>query len=311
MAPKAFHRFPKLPIELRLRIWNLTMEPRVIKAKWDNEFTARSVCQFYFLTAGPSPKALHACKESREEAKRKYCFVKSHLPFRDRVIHHHRPWEQKAIWINFDIDTLYFVNFPTTEDFLSYMRRLSKEKIGGANQNIKYIAIPASVLDRLKAPRPGLPNRLLFFYRLVLDQPSLEKIIIMLDNSKFEDEKRPENYSLSRPSFLENGRGGGRWGSKQVRRQMNLLFDEFFINPKVEGQVVESFRKFKDNNPDWALPNFIQLSITKKPKHGYTGDGLPINRIPKKRAAPKPKPVKAVLKTMETVVARVQALKSK
>ncbi len=311
MAPKAFQRFRKLPIELRLRIWNLTMEPRVIKAKWENEVTENDICQFYVLTAGPAPKALHACKESRDEAKRRYCFVKSQLPFTDRMKYHHKAWAQKSIWINFDIDTLYFVNIPASNDFLSYMRRLSKKRTGGRNRNIKYIGFHASILDRLIIPRPGSPSRLSFYYRLVLDQPSLEKIIIMLDNSKFDDDKHPENYSLSRPNFLKNDRGGGRWGSKQVRQQMTLVFNKFFTNPIEECQDVESFKNFKDNNPDRVLPAFIQLSITKKPKHDYGGDGLPLFQIPAKRAVPKPKPGKVFPSHLQTVATKSQASKAK
>ena len=282
------------------------MEPRVIKAKWDNYCSENDNCQVYVLTAGPAPRALHACKESREEAKRKYCFVKSHLPFTDRIKYEHKPWAKNSIWINFDIDTLYFVNFPPTIDFLSYMRRLSKKRIGGADNNIKYIAFQASLLHRLGYPRPGLPNRLPFFYRLVSDHLSIEKIIIMLDNSKFEDEKHPQNYSLSRPSIIgKNSKGGGRWGSKEVRQEMRLLFAKFFTEPKGEGLEIDSFKKFKDKNPDWVLPTFTMLSITKTPKHGYAGDGLPLNQRLKKRVAPS-KPTMVVPNQTTTSAAKGQ-----
>jgi hypothetical protein len=304
MAPKAFHRFRKLPIELRLRIWNLMIEPRVIRAKWDNDVTERDIVQVYILAAGAVPKVLHICKESREEAKRKYCFIKSHLQILDRKTS--IPSSPKSIWANFDIDTLYFVNIPAVVNFLSYMRRLSKKKIGGADKNIKYIAFPACVLDRLR-PFPGMPSNFTNFYRLVVDLPSIKKIIIMLDNSKFEDEKYPEHYSLSRPQPIgKNGKGGGRWGSKEIRDKLSLMFDDFFTNPKGEGNDIEAFKKYKDKHPDWVLPSFTILSITKTPKHDYAGDGLPVDKIPKKRVTARPKKTTKNLMTAKLRPAKPQ-----
>jgi hypothetical protein len=287
------------------------MEPRVIRAKWETDFRHEVIIQAFALAAGPAPRALHACKESREEAKRKYCLVRSHLPFTDQIKARLSD-SAKSIWLNFDIDTLYFVNIPAMPSFLSYLRRLSKKRIGGADRNIKYIAIHACVLDRLLVPRPGIPSKLLYFYRLVVDVPSIQQIIIMLDNSKFEDDKRPENYSLSRPySLPKNSQGGGRWGSKKVRDRMSLMFDNFFTKPQGEGMDIEGFEKYRRDNLEWILPSFAMLSITKTPKHDYAGDGLPVDKIPKKRATPKPKTVNAGPTSTKTSAPKVQASKSR
>jgi hypothetical protein len=268
--------------------------------------------QVYVLAAGPAPRVLHVCKESRKEAKRKYCFVKSHLPLTERLKKQHRPSSPKSIWINFDIDTLYFVNMPAILDFLSYLRRLSKKRIGGADKNIKHIAIHACVLDRLLAPHPVLPSKVLYFYRLVVDVPSIEQIIIMLDNSTFEVDKRPQDFSLSRPYALpKNGKGGGRWGNSQVRHKMSLEFDNFFTKPQREGMDIEGFKKYKKDNPEWVLPNFTMLSITKTPKHGYASNGLPVNQIPKERATLKPKTIKRGPASTKTSAAKVQPPKSR
>jgi hypothetical protein len=296
MAPKNFvNYFNRLPIELRLRIWNLTMEPRLICAKWENHIYHDDIVHDYALTAGPVPSALHVCKESRQEAKRKYCLVKSHLPLTEGM-KARLPFSARSIWINFAIDTLYFVNLCAMPNFISYLRRLSKKRVGGANKNIKYIGIPACVLDRIVVPRAGQPNRLLHFYRLVVEVPSVEKIIIMLDNSRFEDDKNPDHYSLSRPYALsQNGRGGGKWGNSKVRGKMSAMFDDFFTNLKEDGMEIELFKKYTKDNPEWPLPSFTMLSVRKTAKHDYASDGLPTDKIPEKPIPSKPKPPKIVV----------------
>jgi hypothetical protein len=278
MAPKTFYRFRKLPIELRLRIWNLMMEPRVIRAKWENEFNEQEAKQVFVLAAGPAPKVLHVCKESRKEIKRKYCLVKSHLPFIVNM-----SCSPNAVWVNFDIDTLYFVNIPAMPSFLSYMRRLSKKRIGGANKNIKRIAIHANVLDRITNPQSTAPSKLPYLYELAIQQPSIEKIIIMLDNSKFEDDRNPDTFSLATPKPLRKGKiGGGRWGSVRIRSKMDRVFGEFFTKPEGTGKEIEKFKKFKEDHSEWVAPTFMMLSITKTAKHDYAGDGLPIESAMKK-----------------------------
>jgi hypothetical protein len=129
----------------------------------------------------------------------------------------------------------------------------------------------------LSQPISGLPSKLPFLYRLVVEQPSLENIIIMLDNSKFEDDPAPHNFSLSNPVPLGKSHGGGgRWGRLSVRNRLTFLFEEFFTNPGGSGKEIEMYRKFRENNPECVVPSFRMLSITKTPKHGYAFDGLPV-----------------------------------
>jgi hypothetical protein len=271
MAPRTFHPFPKLPIELRLRIWNLTMEPRVIRAKWDNDFDDKDCKQIYVLAAGPVPRALLASKESRDEAKRRYCLVKSRLPFHSRY-----SCEENSIWINLDIDTIYFVNFPATKSFLSWMRRVSNKRTGGAHKSIKHIAIHAGVLDRLKR-LPNLPDKTGFIYQLVAEHPSLTDIAIMLDNSKFEDDPHPHFYTITEAKQLGSSKGGGRWGNRRVRSKMDELFGAFFTQPKATGKEFEMLKEFRENNPEWTEPTFPMMSISKNAKcmAGYSVYSLP------------------------------------
>lgn len=247
------------------------MEPRVIRAKWENNFDDKDFKQMYVLAAGPVPRALLANKESRDEAKRRCCLVKSRLPFSSRY-----SCEQNSIWINLDIDTIYFVNCPATNSFLSWMRRVSNKRTGGAHKNIKHIAIHACVLDRLKRP-PNLPDKTDFFYQLVAEHPSLTDIAIMLDNSKFEDDRRPHFYAITEAKPLGSGKkGGGRWGNHRVRSKMDDLFGAFFTQPKATGKEFEMLKKFRENNPEWTAPTFPMMSISKNAKcmAGYSAYSL-------------------------------------
>ncbi|KAF8848078.1 hypothetical protein BDZ45DRAFT_297478 [Acephala macrosclerotiorum] len=61
-----FTLFPKLTIELRLKIWNEEIpNSRIIEVRWKDEETR-------FVTYASTPSILHACSESREVAKKRY-----------------------------------------------------------------------------------------------------------------------------------------------------------------------------------------------------------------------------------------------
>jgi hypothetical protein len=247
------------------------MEPRVIRAKWENDFNGIYCKQIYLLAAGPVLPALHVNKESRNEAKRKYSLVKSRLPF---VANH--PCDPHSIWVNLDTDTIYFVNFPATATFLSWMRRFTNKRTGGANKNIKHIAIHACVLDRL-TNIPNLPHKTDFIYQLVAEHPTLTDITIMLDNSMFEDDSRPQAFTIvdAKPLGSQN-KGGGRWGNRKVRSKMTALFDTFFTQVRASGRTEwEIYRKFRENNPQWVEPSFPMMTITKSPK-AVAGSSLPV-----------------------------------
>lgn len=47
MAPKSFKNFGKLPLELRLKIWNYSSTPRIVRAKWDNYSDKKYVAVMY------------------------------------------------------------------------------------------------------------------------------------------------------------------------------------------------------------------------------------------------------------------------
>jgi hypothetical protein len=73
----SFTLFPRLPLELRLKIWQTMLPgPRTVniqyKMKYD-EFDGKKVSSFTGWTSfDPVPVALHVCQESREESLKRY-----------------------------------------------------------------------------------------------------------------------------------------------------------------------------------------------------------------------------------------------
>lgn len=104
-----FPQFPKLPQELRLKIWEMaTDEPRVVVISSHFKDPARSwvtppgQVRGGFYSPTPIPAALHVCAESRDIALKKYI-----LGFSGR----NRRWLSDCparIWFNFETDWVYF-----------------------------------------------------------------------------------------------------------------------------------------------------------------------------------------------------------
>src|SRR5436190_18405372 len=65
---KSFTLFPKLPIELRLKIWRDSIQPRMVKVRYDK---AHKRCTSFAI-----PAILHASRESRYVGLKTYqlCF---------------------------------------------------------------------------------------------------------------------------------------------------------------------------------------------------------------------------------------------
>jgi hypothetical protein len=112
--PRTFHPFPRLPLELRQRIWELSIEPRTVAIRlsdgprpdpYEAELglapqhlldacaAARAVANVY-PERTPPPCLLHVCSESRSHLQRFYqkAFPVGSTP--------------RYTWVNFDADTV-------------------------------------------------------------------------------------------------------------------------------------------------------------------------------------------------------------
>lgn len=68
---RIFKHFNKIPIELRLKIWQYAaLSPRLIAAKWKTESNEIRLQSFYELRAGRVPAVLQINQESRKVALR-------------------------------------------------------------------------------------------------------------------------------------------------------------------------------------------------------------------------------------------------
>lgn len=90
--PDNFHLFPRLPKELRSRIWKFAaFEPRLLNIRF---FPPGSVEIQYFFSSDPAPAILRTCQESRSEA----------LAFYTKAFS--TGTTQRYIWTNFNVDTI-------------------------------------------------------------------------------------------------------------------------------------------------------------------------------------------------------------
>ena len=60
-----FHLFPRLPTELRLQIWEMTVEPRTVELHCNHRTSYPDFYGVKIHSSTPPPATLHACRESR------------------------------------------------------------------------------------------------------------------------------------------------------------------------------------------------------------------------------------------------------
>ncbi|RDW74071.1 hypothetical protein BP5796_07513 [Coleophoma crateriformis] len=90
-ALTTFHSFFKLPLELRITIWNLSLEPRYVKIKWSGKHR-RCISS---NTENSIPALLHTCQESRTEALKTYALCFGHTP------------EFATVYFSYELDAAY------------------------------------------------------------------------------------------------------------------------------------------------------------------------------------------------------------
>lgn len=95
ISMSTFHPFPRLPFELRARIWEMTVEPRVVElriSRRDHGVRSRKSIRHVFSTT-PIPPVLQVCQQARNQGLYQRPFAK---------VCNARGWQY--IWINLDID---------------------------------------------------------------------------------------------------------------------------------------------------------------------------------------------------------------
>jgi hypothetical protein len=105
----AFPMFSRLPVELRLHIWELTVEPRTVEVRVFGshtihiDYTKKREPYPRLFSSTPAPATLHTCREARDHLQKNY-----QQAFADLAIINGAPrdTERKYIWTNLDIDTI-------------------------------------------------------------------------------------------------------------------------------------------------------------------------------------------------------------
>ncbi|KAL5328472.1 hypothetical protein ACEPPN_001971 [Leptodophora sp. 'Broadleaf-Isolate-01'] len=124
-----FHPFPRLSFELRTRIWDLTVEPRIVEVcvvtrypkptkielsnayaeKWSHNWPLR-----HLRSSTAAPAQLQSCREAREylttHPKARYLYSKAFSELTQKTYDgfdtmlEHDPELERYVWLNFDLD---------------------------------------------------------------------------------------------------------------------------------------------------------------------------------------------------------------
>ncbi|KAH6625881.1 hypothetical protein C7974DRAFT_209240 [Boeremia exigua] len=93
-AMSTFHPFPRLPYELRMQIWEMTVEPRTVHAEFTNPIYPDRT--YYLTSSTPVPAVLQACREARNHGLYQKAF--------SEIAVHGRG--AQYVWVDFAIDTI-------------------------------------------------------------------------------------------------------------------------------------------------------------------------------------------------------------
>ncbi|KAH7007286.1 hypothetical protein EDB80DRAFT_456810 [Ilyonectria destructans] len=86
-----FHPFARLPLELRTRIWEMTVEPRNVEVRFKDEFRVEGSV-YYWMSSTPGPGILQACHEARNLGLYQRAFSFGNKP--------------RYTWVNFEMDMI-------------------------------------------------------------------------------------------------------------------------------------------------------------------------------------------------------------
>jgi hypothetical protein len=101
-----FTLFPKLPPELRTKIWDeVCLEPRIVGVEVKDYHDSKWVSDYAFLPRTSAPAVLHACTEARKHGLKYYTRVFQYIG--NRSLFPDIP--NTFIYLNRDIDTLYIL----------------------------------------------------------------------------------------------------------------------------------------------------------------------------------------------------------
>ena len=203
---KEFHRFPKLPIEIRNMVWgHIASVPRDIKLYHrDATFMSPRV-----VGQSHNPAMVQVCRESRREAKRYYSYVYEDKkpPYYESPAYDMRNRWNKMFYVNFKVDRFVYheasaKDYFTANDYYSWDDNSSLESseseddsemdIQEYNFKQEDLAEVERVASALK-PIGGSSYIYMCSLGAVLEQPHVREFTVIWDNRT--EEKGRENVS--------------------------------------------------------------------------------------------------------------------
>lgn len=141
--PKGFPQFSRLPYELQLKIWDLSLPPPRIIRIFQSLYDGFLVHRFIKVTI---PPILQVCKRIREEYIKHYEYV-SLLPTSRGSEKLRRQWErQQSCYINFERDIIFLYAESSNRNVQLSGRGLF-EALGESWKKIRHIAIENNDVD--------------------------------------------------------------------------------------------------------------------------------------------------------------------
>ena len=83
-----FHRFPRLPLELRAQVWEASIRARVVNVRVDDRSGRDGPLVLYLGSSTSVPAPLHTCREARNQGLYQMVFTEladPHYPTRALV----------------------------------------------------------------------------------------------------------------------------------------------------------------------------------------------------------------------------------
>jgi hypothetical protein len=219
------------------------------------------------LRGGKVPHVLYINRESREEALKQYCLVRSDMPKYGEYFGKRR---RSKIFINYTTDTIYFVGgFPSGIEFNIWLRTLNKNTGIDSTMNITprrksailQIALPFATIQHLSSR-----SRLDFIYSLACQHPQLKEILIVHASASFYSDKSPERFkfiSAKGWQLQRLGTTGVVLRESKLMSKMRHVLGNFWGKPKGLKENLDALKKFKKRNPEWKHPRFRIVSLKK------------------------------------------------
>lgn len=155
MSFPLFHNFP---LEIRLMVWKLSLEPRTIEVRF-----SKSPRQSKHDFVSDTPNVLHTCQESRRELLKFY------------KIAFQTPSSMNKVYFNFDIDTLHIRPCRYSDFHLGHFLKNFPEK--GQLKKISFTGLTYAT---------SVPNHNPYLPPLILDFTALEEVVCTSQLSELE-----------------------------------------------------------------------------------------------------------------------------